>query len=501
MEMLIKRLDTLTLKTPKPSTPKKPDNPDGSFIEENLSDTQEDSLSLNSIRLAIKSRLKKSSDQRPTSFAAKVVDNATLKLALEREHQRCLNSTMNLEEADLNRLFEEPEEGLQEDIIRDLAEDFGDGADEVLEDNNKSLQCLALAEETELDQSLHAVSEIVYWLALSNRNLQEENRRDSRRSRVEEEDLGEDIVRSAIDENVGHLVNAEQKLIIEQNFLQELYTEFGKKEMLGNDTSRWSVVPEVGTPPTVDERDESVEMTPESSGSGIGNTISPFETNQSDGGEPVWVTPLEKVDKDLMQFTPVAGGHLGKEDRSPGEEDAGNGGHLGGIDDSDAKGGHLGDDKETTGGHPGEVDGSGDDNGGHPDEGSGDGNGGTDDDDDVAGPSGEHLAEMTLDESDGELDKSVVELATTMYYDAEDVEDLDVTIDLCSPLNTSKSPKSFTSSWKGAKRCISPIAKIHVNRAAHTEIQKYVRPEGYFYVFLGFSGFVEFWGFFRMIDE
>ncbi|XP_015124653.1 serine/threonine-protein phosphatase 2B catalytic subunit 2 isoform X3 [Diachasma alloeum] len=433
MEMLIKRLNTLSLKTPVP-TPQKAENMDGSFIEQTPEDL--DTSRVNSIRSALRRRLSGvPGDQRDQ----KTIDTDALKQALEREHQRCLNSSIDLENIDLNKLFMEEssdylvrDEGIRKP--RDLAKDFVNEDDESpLPEVEKPLQCLALAEDvSELDRSLHAVSEVVFWLAVSNKNLQEERRKYPRGRGPEESiDLGEDILRTAVEENVGHLVTKEQREMVEQSFLRELYTEFGSKEGV-DDTSRWSIMPEVGTPPT-EEKDEKGEI------SRIGEKT-PGEAIARNRNLNV-----TKLRENEMEFTPpVSSTIISKEDEEPVASTS----------------------KATELIQPFDIK----------------------EESPVILETSQDLMQFTPDPSasanaldlsflEDPNDDSVVEVAaTSMYYDCQD--DLNETIDLCSPLSKISSPARVNSVSK--KKNISPRTRILLNRPkqSHKKVSNYVRPQG-----------------------
>ncbi|XP_011303384.1 uncharacterized protein [Fopius arisanus] len=443
MEMLIKRLDTLTLKTPRRS-PKKPENKDGSFIDESPEDSESH---MNSIRNALMRRFSSINPDQRNPVQGKPVDADTLKQALKREHERCLNASLDLDKIDLNALFTEEQsdsgrDETNEKMRRDLSQDFDEECEELpFAEAEKPLQCLAVAEEvSELDQSLQAVSEVVFWLALSNKNLQEEKKRYPRGRGSDV--LGEDIVKSAVQENVGHLVTDAQREIIEDNFLRELYTEFGMKNSGVEDT--WSIVPEVGTP----SRDPGNISTSD-------NTPAASFTTTSFGETDMQFTP--PVNTSIMSQG-VADSVTSTDERLQDSH-----GELAPpVTSSIASRGESGP-KSTSGTSilPFDIK----------------------EESPVVLEKSQDLMmftpepDATVDIADDSLEAindSVVEIAaTTMYYDCQ--EDANETIDLCSPLNKSVSPRLKT---PVVRKNISPRNKILLRRVKQASSPAYVRPKG-----------------------
>ncbi|XP_063977704.1 uncharacterized protein LOC135162787 isoform X3 [Diachasmimorpha longicaudata] len=429
MEMLIKRLNTLTLKTPLPRS-KKAENMEGSFIEK--SPEEQDTDRLKSIRSALTARM---SGVRGKQRSQKTVDTDALKRALEREHQRCSNRSIDFENIDLNKLFLEEssdysamDEGSEKprDLCQDLVNADNESPSPELE---PPLQCLALADDaSELDRSLHAVSEVVFWLAVSNKNMREV-KETHRQDQAEDEsiDFGEEILRTAVQENVGHFVTKEQKEMVEQSFLKELYTEFGTKEGEVHDTSRWSTMPEVGTPPTAVENQ-----------SRTGDNVPEEAVDNRDSTMNVSIQDNE------MAFTPsVSSSIISKDDREP-----------------------LASPSEVS-----EIMQPFDIREESP----------------VILEKSQDMIQFTPDPSrnvnaldvsflEDSSDNSVVELtATSMYYDCQD--DINEVIDLCSPLKTaSSSDVSGGFKWKS----ISPRMKIIVKRSeqSYWKMPYCPRPEG-----------------------
>ncbi|XP_034938345.1 uncharacterized protein [Chelonus insularis] len=117
------------------------------------------------------------------------------------------------------------------------SEDFGESKSETKSQAERSLLCCQVeeTEESVLDKSLHQVSEVMYLLTLTNKNRMKKHKVQSGKretSGEQSQDLGEDILRQAVKDNVGHLVSPREQEIVYKSFLEQLYKESNPEESL-----------------------------------------------------------------------------------------------------------------------------------------------------------------------------------------------------------------------------------------------------------------------------
>ncbi|KAK0077210.1 hypothetical protein PV325_004266 [Microctonus aethiopoides] len=239
MDMLIKRMNRLGLKTPA-RTPMR-NKMDTASLNGSIFDDMEKSIADTNKNLKTNQKSLDSSFNASCAVSEQMpgtvnyINDDMIKEALERAHKRRRNVNLSCSQDLLENAF------LQETHLS-TAESKSNKLDEsFLEDDDLSpfheiqnaLQCLHVSNKSEdndessiLDQSLNNVSE-VFLLLKCNRNLGKKQLVQSEELVYQSLDSSKDLLKNVIDENFSCLVNAKQKELIEQSFLECLYCEDG----------------------------------------------------------------------------------------------------------------------------------------------------------------------------------------------------------------------------------------------------------------------------------
>lgn len=239
MDMLIKRMNRLGLKTPV-HTPmrNKMDTAslDGSIFDDMEKSIADTNKNLKTIQKSLDSSFNAScgvSEQ--MSGTVNYINDDMIKEALERAHKRRRNVNLSCSQDLLENAFLQETHLSTESKSNKLDESFQEDDDlSPFHEIQNALQCLHVSNKSEdndegsiLDQSLNNVSE-VFLLLKFNRNLGKKQLVQNEELLHQSLDSSKDLLKNVIDENFSCLVNAKQKELIEQSFLECLYCEGDK---------------------------------------------------------------------------------------------------------------------------------------------------------------------------------------------------------------------------------------------------------------------------------
>ncbi|KAK0182178.1 hypothetical protein PV327_000340 [Microctonus hyperodae] len=253
MDMLIKRMNQLGLKTPV-HTPmrNKMDTAslDGSIFDEMGKSIVKKNKNLKTIQKSLDSSFNASCTvSEPKSATVNYINDDMIKEALERAHKRRRAMNVPPSQDFLNNASLQVTHLSTESKSNKVDESF-------LEDDNLSpfpeiqttLEYLQIPNKSEdnnessiLDESLNKVSEVFYLFQL-NKNLGKKRLDQSEKLFHQSSNLDVvDVLKTVIDENISCLVDARQKELIHQSFLECLHRERDEDEnhQLYNDEHSW----------------------------------------------------------------------------------------------------------------------------------------------------------------------------------------------------------------------------------------------------------------------
>ncbi|KAG8040296.1 hypothetical protein G9C98_000867 [Cotesia typhae] len=268
MDLLIRRMNRLGLMTPVDAIKSR-----RSALLLNKSITSQDAVQQESTHQTPRRTLFDESVSEEKSQSPIEIENDLLSIVLERTHTHCkrLSDQFSISESflptdlipwesstehetsqipedqdvssslEIDSKAEEESENPQVDIkVNKFDVDEGKNVEECkmtstpAESASTQLQCLQLAENNQLNESLVYVSQVFLCLQLSNKHAakkQATRGQESKAEKVEDpskDNMGEDILQKAIDEKMGALLKKEQVTLVRNSFLKSFHNECAK---------------------------------------------------------------------------------------------------------------------------------------------------------------------------------------------------------------------------------------------------------------------------------